>query len=206
MKPCASYVQLLLSLICAHTLLYFTFDNTSVFWYLYTASMLFCISFAIGIGKLSSKYNNVSLKNILLGIGTGAALFAFFYVSMQLMDWLHLSSLTKDVSRLYKIYQPELVFHYIVLFLIIIPSEEIFWRGYIQTKLSEKFRALISIPLSVLMYALPLLYAQNTALLLAGIFAGLVWSLLFHWKKSLSLVITSHLVFDLLLIVIFPLL
>ena len=148
MKPCASYIQLLLSLICAHTLLYFTFDNTSVFWYLYTASMLFCISFAIGIGKLSSKYNNVSLKNILLGIGTGAALFSFFYVSMQLMDWLHLSSLTKDVSRLYKIYQPELVFHYIVLFLIIIPSEEIFWRGYIQTKLSEKFRALISIPLS----------------------------------------------------------
>lgn len=205
MKPCASNVRLLLSLVCAHILLYLTFEKTSVFWYLYTASMLFCVSFAIGRGKLSSNHTKNSLLNIFFGIGSGIVLFALFYLSMQMMDWLHLSSLTKDVTKLYKIYSPELGFHFIVLFLIIIPSEEIFWRGYVQTKISENFRSLIAIPLSVLMYALPLLYAQNTALLLAGVFAGLVWSLLFHWKKSLPLVITSHLVFDLLLIVVLPL-
>lgn len=205
MKPCASNVRLLLSLVCAHILLYLTFDYTNVFWYLYTASMLFCVSFAIGFGQLASNHNKQSLLNIFFGICSGIVLFALFYASMQLIDLLNLTSLTKDVTKLYTIYGPETSFHFIILFLLIIPSEEIFWRGYIQTKISENFRSLIAIPLSVLMYALPLLYAQNTALLLAGIFAGLVWSLLFHWKKSLSLVITSHLVFDLLLIVVLPL-
>ena len=39
---------------------------------------------------------------------------------------------------------------------------------------------------------------------LAAIVAGLIWGALYEWKKSLPLVIVSHLVFVLLLFLILP--
>ncbi|MGM9928217.1 MAG: lysostaphin resistance A-like protein [Bacillus sp. (in: firmicutes)] len=205
MKPYTLNVRLILGIVCAHFLIYLSFHFTSVFWYLYTAAILFCICYAVGIGKLTTAHNQTTFKNILLGVLSGIGIFGLFYVGTLLIDFFHFKALTKDITQLYKTYSPELLFHYIVLFIFIIPGEEIFWRGYVQTKIDKMFKATVAVPLAVLMYALPLVYSGNNALILAGVVAGLAWSLLYQWKKSLSLVIASHLAFDLLLLIIFPL-
>lgn len=203
MKTCVSNVHFFLGLICAHILLYITYQDTSVFWYLYTASILFFISFAIVVEK--KKIKQSSLSNGVYGVTSGILLFMLFALGNYLIDVMNISSLSKDVAQLYKSYSPTLMWHYIVLFVVIIPGEETFWRGFIQKKVSEHFNAQLTIIISTILYALPMLYSQNYALVLAGVVAGFIWSCLFHWKKSLVLVVISHIIFDTFLLILFPL-
>ncbi|MGM9923264.1 MAG: lysostaphin resistance A-like protein [Bacillus sp. (in: firmicutes)] len=203
MKSCAKDGRLLLGLISAHILLYITYHNTSVFWYLYTASMLFCVSIAMASEK--SKDNESSLaKNIIYGLLSGILVYALFALGNALIQWLDISTLSKDVAQLYKKFSPVDAWHFLVLFLVIIPAEEIFWRGFIQKRIGQYISNKATIIASALLYALPLIYSQNLALIIAGIAAGAVWAALYQWKKSLPLVIMSHLIFDYLLLVLLP--
>ncbi|WP_019242504.1 MULTISPECIES: CPBP family intramembrane glutamic endopeptidase [Bacillus] len=203
MKTSASNLHFFLGLISAHILLYITYQDANVFWYLYTASILFCICFAIVIeGK---KIHQSSINNMLFGVISGIALFAIFALGNYLIDLVNIKSISKDISQLYKLYSPSLLWHYLVLFIIIIPGEEIFWRGFIQKKISNHFQAKATVAISAIMYTLPMIYSQNYALILAGLVAGMVWAILYQWKNSLTLVIISHIIFDLFLLILFPL-
>jgi len=204
MKSLATDFRLILSIVCAHILIYITYQNDNVFWYIYTATMLFCTSLAIAFNPSKNTMNTAPLKNILIGIVSGIGLYITFALFNMLVDITNIESLSKAIKSLYKTYSPSELWQLLVLFIIIIPGEEIFWRGYIQHKLSLKISSKWVIVISAILYSLPMLYAQNTALVLAGIVGGIVWAALYEWKKSLSLVIASHVVFDLLLLIVFP--
>lgn len=92
-----------------------------------------------------------------------------------------------------------------MLVLIIIPGEEIFWRRYLQSKLVERFGMVIGVIAGASLYALAHMWTGNPMLVAAAATAGVAWGALYVWKNSLTLVIISHLVFDLWLLVIFPL-
>ncbi|WP_042349128.1 CPBP family intramembrane glutamic endopeptidase [Bacillus massiliigorillae] len=204
MKSCAKDGRLILGLISAHILIYITYHNTTaVFWYLYTASILFCVSIAITSEKNKDIQSSIK-ESILYGVLSGVLIYAIFALGNTIIQWLDISSLTKDISRLYKHYSPSLIWHFIVLFLVIIPGEEIFWRGFVQKRINEYFQGKSTIIIATVLYALPMIYSQNIALILAGLTAGFIWAVLYQWKRSLSLVIISHLIFDFLLLVIFP--
>ncbi|MBD3106924.1 CPBP family intramembrane metalloprotease [Bacillus sp. AGMB 02131] len=206
MKRCATDVRLLLGLVGAHILIYIAYHNDNVFWYLYTAAMLFCMSYAIADNKKNAITKLPLTKNILYGFISGLLLYALFFIGNLLIDWLHLTDLAKDVKNLYKEFSPISAWHYLVLFVVIIPGEEVFWRGYIQRKLNDfKLQPSLIVIVSAILYTLPIIYSQNLALVVAAAVAGLVWAILYQWKKSLSLVIASHLVFDCILLLIFPL-
>ncbi|MFS0782505.1 CPBP family intramembrane glutamic endopeptidase [Bacillus sp. 1P06AnD] len=204
MKSCATDLRFLLGLVSAQILLFLTYQHSSVFWYLYTASILFMICFAM-TGKKQYQTTDSTLKKIAYGSVSAILLYALFALGNELFSLLHMKSLTKDVAALYKMYSPEAFWQFFVLFVVLIPGEEIFWRGYIQQKLSTAFPAGITVLLSTLLYAVPMLYSGNTALFIAGIAGGLVWALLYQWKKSLMIVIVSHLLFDFLLLFLWPL-
>jgi len=206
MKRCASDIRLLLSLVGAHILIYLAFQNDDVFWYLYTAAMLFCMSFAIANNKNNYTIEQSLTNKIIYGVISGLVLYAIFFLGNLFIDWLHLSDLAKDVNKLYKILSPNTFWHYLVLFVIIIPGEEIFWRGYVQKKLSEHgLQSSLVIILSTILYTLPMLYSQNLALVVAGAAAGLMWAILYQRRNSVALVIVSHIIFNLMLLVILPL-
>lgn len=206
MKRCAKDVQLLLGIFGAHILIYLAYHNDDVFWYLYTATMLFLTGYAI-VNNKNNYTNTLSMtKNILYGLLSGIILYAIFFIGDLLIDWLQLKDLAKDVKKLYRTFGPTSMWHYLVLFAIIIPGEEIFWRGYVQKRLDDfKLQPSLIVLLSAILYTLPMLYSQNLALVVAGAGAGLGWAILYQWKKSLPLVIVSHLVFDCILLIIFPL-
>lgn len=204
MKSCAKDGKLVLGLISTHILLYLTYQHTSVFWYLYTASILFCVSIAI-TSKSNKDIQTTFKDSLLYGALSGIIIYGVFALANMIFQWLDISTLTKDIAQLYKLYSPSQIWHYFVLFIIIIPGEEIFWRGFIQRKISNHFTVKTTIIISTILYTLPMIYSQNIALILAGLAAGAIWSLLYAWKKNLSLVIISHLLFDFLLLVVLPL-
>ncbi|RFU71044.1 CPBP family intramembrane metalloprotease [Peribacillus saganii] len=202
MKKCSPDFRLPIILAIAHLLLYFTYQNNDVFWYIYTAAILYLISMAIIHEKMDdflpfSKY-------ILWGLLSGIFLYGIFWTGRMLLGF-GFSELVADVKSLYRHYSPLMIWHYLVLILIIIPGEEVFWRGFVQKRLTRYFSQKLSIVLSALMYAFPMIYAENTVLVIAGITGGLMWGWLYAWKKSLPAVIVSHIVFDFLLLEFLPL-
>jgi uncharacterized protein len=185
----------------AHFLLWFTFEDKSIFWYIFSAAMLVLISYSIAKEEIE---NNLSLwKCIIIGALSGTFLFGLFWFGNLLITFFDLPLYSK-VSSLYKWYAPERTWHFVSLMLIIAPGEEIFWRGFIQKRLMNHVGRWTSIPVSAILYASVHLYATNWMLAFSALFAGVLWGWLYAWKKSMPLVIVSHLIFDLFLFVIVP--
>ncbi|WNS76973.1 type II CAAX endopeptidase family protein [Bacillus sp. DTU_2020_1000418_1_SI_GHA_SEK_038] len=202
MKKITADYRLIIGLIIAHMLMYFTFQDKAVFWYIFSASLLFLISHSI---------LNEELKDevpfglyLLYGIGSGLLLFGIFWAGFHMIDFLNLPMM-KDISKLYGRYSPSMLWHYIVLILIIIPGEEIFWRGFVQTRILKYTNIPAAIVISAILYASVHLYSEQWILAFAALVAGLFWGWLYTWKKSMPLLIVSHLIFDLFLFVIVPL-
>lgn len=194
--------RLILGILIAHLLLFFTFEDKTVFWYIFTASMLVLISYSIIHEEVEDNASTLSYFSV--GIASGLGLFGIFWLGSSLIDLLNLP-FSSQISRLYSRFSPEIFWQYLVLVLIIAPGEEIFWRGFIQKRLNKHFSVKMSIGLSVFLYASVHLYSGEFILVIAAIIAGLAWSILYAWKRSLPLVIVSHIVFDLLMFVFIPL-
>lgn len=193
---------LIIGFILAHILLFFTFQEKNIFWYIFTASMLFLIGFSILNEEIDDHLSFI--KYLFLGILSGSLLYGIFYIGNILLSELNLP-FAKEVTKLYKQLSPTTIWHHIVLILIIIPGEEIFWRGFIQKRLAKILPIHISILIASLMYASVNIYSNTYILPFVAILTGIYWGYLYHWKKSLPLVIVSHLIFDFLLLVLFPL-
>ncbi len=190
------------AIIIAHILLYLSFSHITSFWLYFTASFLILI--IIALYKEHMKFY-FSFKEILLyGVSSGFGLYLLFAFGNYIMQVLQVQ-LIGEIHELYKTVNPTLFWQYLTLFLIIIPGEEIFWRGYIQKRLSYYISPKRSIIFASLLYASANIYADSILLLFAALLSGLLWGGLYHWKKNLLISIASHIVFDLLILVIFPL-
>lgn len=202
MKKSLFDLKLLGGIFFAYLLIYVTFDSNQVFWYLYTATSLFLISFSIITEKIDSE---VPLKEyVLVGIASGIALFALFFVGNWLITIIP-GSLHKQVPVIYKRLSLDLIWHYIVLIFVIVPGEEIFWRGFIQKRLMRLIGNWGAVVLASAINAAAFFFSGYSILVIAAFVGGLVWGTLFVWKRSMPLLIISHLVFDLLLLMIWPL-
>jgi uncharacterized protein len=194
--------RILIGFFIAHILLYFTYSDQKVFWYMFTATMLILISYSI----IKEHIDDTVPLSIYLtyGLISGLLLFSLFWLGEIIFELLHIS-IQKDISRLYKLFSPTLFWHYLALMLIAVPGEEIFWRGFIQKRLLHYLGFWGSVIISSLMYASANLYTGEWILVFATFFSGLFWGTLYVWKRSIPLVIVSHLVFDLFIFILFPL-
>jgi uncharacterized protein len=193
--------RLLIGFFIAHILIFFTFTDQKVFWYMFTATMLILISYSI----IKEDVDDAVPLPIYLtyGLVSGLVLFGLFWIGDFLFEKLHIP-VQKDISRLYKLFSPTLFWHYLSLMLIAVPGEEIFWRGFIQKRLLHHYGFWGSVIISSLMYASVNLYTGEWILVLATFISGLFWGTLYVWKRSIPLVIVSHLIFDLFIFILFP--
>ncbi|NMD71890.1 CPBP family intramembrane metalloprotease [Bacillus sp. DNRA2] len=187
--------------ILAHLLMYFTFSDKTVFWYFFTATMLLLICFVVAKDKLDDKLS--LFKYLFTGILSGALLYLLFWIGNQLIELPHIPG-SKQITKLYKYYGPDMFWHYLALILVIVPGEEIFWRGFIQKRLLSFTSNGVSIVVSALLYASVHIYSGQFMLVFAAFIAGLCWSWLYAWRRSIPLVIVSHLIYDLFLFVLMP--
>ncbi|MEQ2525990.1 CPBP family intramembrane metalloprotease [Robertmurraya yapensis] len=194
--------RLILGFLLSHLLLFLTFHDKSIFWYIFTAAMLFLISYSIFHEAIENETSLITYLS--LGILSGVVLFTIFFAGSWLIHTLNLP-FSNEIAKLYKQLSPTMLWHYIVLFLVIIPGEEVFWRGFIQKRIQKGASTGTAVLVSSVLYASAHLYSGSVMLPLAALVSGLFWGYLYTWKKSLPLVIVSHIVFDLFLFIISPL-
>ena len=83
-------------------------------------------------------------------------------------------------------------------------GEELFWRGFVQNRLSKFMDNPYSILIGAILYASVQIYSGTFIHIFSALFAGLFWGFLYSWKRSIPLVVVSHLIFDLFIFIAFP--
>ncbi|WP_046175212.1 CPBP family intramembrane glutamic endopeptidase [Domibacillus indicus] len=194
--------RFIVGVIGAYILLYVTFFDSDIFWYIYTAAALFFMSISIISEPIDDQQN--TNRFMLYGIGSGIVLYVLFAAGYALLKVLPLS-VEEHVSSIYALFSPVFIWHYIVLVLIIIPGEELFFRGFIQKRLGRYMNEWAAMVIAALFYASVFIYSGEWIWMLAALCGGVFWGSLYIWRKSIPLLIISHLIFDLLFIIFLPL-
>jgi membrane protease YdiL (CAAX protease family) len=202
MKFCLVDFRLLLGIILAHLLLFLSFQDKSIFWYIYTGSLLLLITFAILQEDVDDQRGFFSYLSI--GVLSGLLLYGLFWLGYHAVGFLQLG-FQRDIHQLYRRFGPSLLWEYFALVLVAGPGEEIFWRGFIQKRLLTHFKPKVAIIIGALLFASVHAYSGKLIFIVGALFSGMVWGTLYYWKKSMPLVIVSHLIFDLMLFILFPL-
>ncbi len=92
-----------------------------------------------------------------------------------------------------------------LLFFLIGPAEEVFWRGYIQRVLSDRWNPNRGLVVTTLLYALVHIWSFNFMLVMAALVVGAAWGLLYRfYPKLLSAIMLSHALWDVAVFVLFP--
>ena len=143
-------------------------------------------------------------KHILIGIISAAVLYGVFY-SGDIISKLILSFADKQVVGVYDnkaLLNPTTIA--LLLFFLIGPAEEIFWRGYVQDTLQEKFGDNRGWIIASLIYGGVHIIAMNFMLFMAALICGLFWGWIFKKYRSLWPGIISHAVWDVAIFIIIP--
>lgn len=92
----------------------------------------------------------------------------------------------------------------VLLFLVIGPGEEVFWRGTVQNSLDENYGKFFSVLAGAGLYSFVHIWSLNLTLVLAALIAGLFWGWIYAREKELAPVIVSHSVWSVLIFLILP--
>ncbi len=85
------------------------------------------------------------------------------------------------------------------------PAEEIFWRGFVQERLCERYGRTGGYLVATLIYAVIHVFGFNFMLFMASLFCGLFWGALYLRYRSVWPGLISHAVWDVLIFVVIPL-
>jgi uncharacterized protein len=168
-----------------------------------SAALLTVLALSIDKKELSSIYK-FETRHIFIGIIAAAILYLVFYIGNLASTYIF--SFAK--SQIYNIYTnkdqsaPYLIG--ILLFFIIGPAEEIFWRGFIQKNISTKYGGLKGFVITTVIYTAIHLWSFNFMLIMAALVCGLFWGFMFYKFKSIIPVIISHAIWDLVIFIIIP--
>jgi membrane protease YdiL (CAAX protease family) len=144
-------------------------------------------------------------KKVVIGGLSGLVLFLIFLAGDGLSH-LIFPFAAEGIGRIYSFKQGASVSRIALLIVFLIgPGEEAFWRGFLQrhwTARMGKFRGWIA---AAAFYAAVHLGSGNIMLVLAALVCGLYWGALYARYRSVLLVAVSHTLWDILIVLVFPL-
>lgn len=147
----------------------------------------------------------LSWSNVALGVAIAVVLWGVFWVGDKLSQLLF-DFARPQVDSIYAMKEgtsPALIaFGLLVL---IGPAEEIFWRGYIQRTLSERWGANTGFVVATAAYTLVHIASLNFMLIMASMVCGIAWGLLYRFVPNrFSAIVLSHALWDAAVFVVFP--
>lgn len=92
----------------------------------------------------------------------------------------------------------------LLMLLVIGPGEELFWRGYLQRKLSLKAGQWTGLLLTLLLYTGVHIFTGNIMLILAAFICGLFWGWIYLKYNSMLINVVSHTVWDIVVFLLLP--
>ena len=148
---------------------------------------------------------NFSALQVGMGLASAVVLYGIFYLGNYLSTaWFDFAKpQINDIYGLKTGNSPYLIGT--LLLLLIGPAEEIFWRGYVQRTMGERWGDWTAFFVTTAIYALVHIWSFNFMLIMAALVCGAFWGLLFIYnKKNITALVISHAVWDVAVFVLFP--
>lgn len=173
------------------------------FWLVMTCASLTLTVLAVVFGGKPDLH--ASWRELLLGAGIAVVLWFVFWtgdkVSQLLFDFAR-----PQVDLIYGMKDgtsPSLIA--LLLLCIIGPGEEIFWRGYVQRRLSACWTPNVGFLFATAAYTLIHIASMNFMLITAAMVCGILWGGLFRlFPKHFTAIVISHALWDAAAFVWFP--
>lgn len=149
---------------------------------------------AVSLYSLFWKKPKISfqLRSFLVGLFSALILYFIFLVGNTLAP-IVLPGAKTQVGGIYSLgVGSNKVLIFLLLFLITGPGEEIFWRGFLQDRLMERWGIFPGYLATTALYGGVHVFSCNLMLILAALVAGAFWGLLYLWKRDLLIQIVSH--------------
>lgn len=175
------------------------------FWLEMSISISLLVLMALIFNKRDFRIGRLTIRYILIGVLSAAALYGIFYLGNIISGFLFPFKDSQILSVYSNRSKGNLFWIGLLLLFIIGPGEELYWRGFIQQNLSQKMGENKGYMVSALLYAGVHIITGNFMLVIAALVCGIYWGWLYKKEKSLLPVIISHAIWDLTIFVIFPL-
>jgi len=146
----------------------------------------------------------IKWAHVLLGVLFAGMLYFVFYAGNFLSMYIF-SFAGSQVADVYSTRSSgQLWVIGLMLFLWIGPLEEVFWRGFVQRRLAERFGDWGGYLLACGVYTLVHIFSLNLMLIAAAGVCGVFWGWMFKRFKSVWPGLISHALWDVLIFVILP--
>ena len=175
------------------------------FWWAMTASA--CVLIALsGTSFKTLKVESPLWFEVLFGIGIAVVLWGIFYIGDKASQWLF-DFARPQVDLIYGMKEGNAPWIIALLLLFIIgPAEELFWRGYVQRKLSAHWSPTVGFVVTTLIYTAIHIPSGNFMLIMAAMVCGILWGGLYRlFPQHFPAIVLSHALWDAAAFVWFPL-
>ena len=167
--------------------------------------ILTSMSLAFSPELRSALKENFRVSDIPLGVAIGALLWGVFWVGDKVAVWMFPFA-DGEIGSIYAMRDgmDYLTIGLLLLF-VVGPAEEIFWRGFVQERLGQRWSPTLGFIITTAIYALAHIWSLNFMLIVAAGVAGGVWGLLYRlFPKRLWTLVISHAVWDVAVFLVFP--
>lgn len=177
------------------------FKDADIFWYMYTFAILVLMSAATMFSEIKEELR--TWQSFLYGLLAAVAMYVILLGGYHLVRVLSASA-ANSIDGFLSSYTPESVWHLLLLMFIVVPGEELFWRGFVQQQLKQYMPAYAAIGVSAVLFGLTFWLADFWPGIFAGIAVGIILGYLYEKKKSMPMLIIAHLLLLVLVFIIFP--
>lgn len=179
--------------------------STREFWIAMASGALVLAALAAIIRGTDLYRERDEFVDVVLGVGSFIFLYAAFWIGDKLVRAV-IPGGGAQIGSVYGLGQqlPLLVIAVLLVF-VIAPGEELYWRGLVQWGVTARWGAGPGILAGWLLYTVAHLVSGSLVVVLAAFVAGFVWAVLYAVRDRLLPVVVSHVLFDLFVFVLAPL-
>jgi membrane protease YdiL (CAAX protease family) len=156
---------------------------------------LYAVAAAGALGEAGALVGPVSLGEIAIGLGVGAAWLVATHVGAAVLRRI-VPPFSRELCDLYHLADGDTATRMLGPLVAMAVAEELLFRGLIQGQ--------AGLAIAVTAYAAVQLVERKWALVLAAVLSGIVWGVLFEWRDGLVAPIVAHATWTLVLTLLWP--
>ncbi len=154
--------------------------------------------------SISSSLERPALQSVVVGVAVGIAM-SFVIWWLYPLSIAILPPIEDQVETLYALLrQPPGPIRAFPLLLLVVAAEELVWRGLAIDVFSEMLGPWKAVLVSALLYVLPQIAFRSPLLMIIALLCGLVWGALRVRFKGLAAPLSAHIIWDVLVFIMYP--
>ena len=176
----------------------------SIFWIKISLSAASLAGLSLWLEPNRRRQLQFTGKAVWIGLISAAALYFIFWLG-KIISTAIFSFADPQIGGIYGIGEGTSIWVItLLLFFVTGPSEEIYWRGYLQENLMNRFGNWQGWFLATAIYALVHIWSFNFMLIGAAAVAGAFWGGMYRYMGNLAPVIISHAIWSSVIFAVFP--